>query len=66
MLDYVNDIGVRAVKTSIQVFAAQVAASGLGILEFVGDASTLQKAGLAAASGGLSVLWNALVNWSSK
>ena len=66
MLDNFEDIGVRAVKTAIQVFAAQIVASGLDILSFAGDAAVLEQGALAALAGGVSVIWNAAVNWSSK
>jgi hypothetical protein len=59
------DIGNRAVKTAIQVFAAQVAASGLGILDFVQDAAMFEKAGLAALGGAAAIVYNAVLAWAS-
>lgn len=60
-----KDIGTRAAKTAVQCFGAQVVASGLGVFDFVQDASLLEKGGLAALGGAAAVVWNALINWSS-
>lgn len=56
-----EDVAIRAIKTSIQTFAAAVPVEVL----LSGNPQILKAALLSAASAGVSVLWNALVLWSS-
>lgn len=56
-----EDVVIRAIKTSIQTFAALVPVEVL----MSGNPQILKSALVAAASAGVSVIWNALVLWSS-
>lgn len=56
-----EDVAIRAIKTSIQTFAALVPVEVL----MSGNPQILKSALVAAASAGVSVLWNAVVLWSS-
>lgn len=55
-----KDIGVRAAKTFVQaLFGAVTVAAVLG-----GDAAAIKAGVIAALAAGLSVLWNAALEWS--
>lgn len=58
------DIAERAAKTAVQVFLAQQAASGFGWIDFVQDASVLQKGALAALGAAMSVVTSGLSSWA--
>lgn len=58
------DLAERAAKTAVQVFLAQQAASGFNLIDFVQDASVLQKGALAALGAGISVITSALSRWA--
>lgn len=57
-----RDVAVRATKTAVQVLVASVPVNVL----LSGDADVLKSAIIAAASAGLSVVWNALALWASQ
>lgn len=56
-----RDVAVRATKTAVQVFIASVPVNVL----MSGDADVIKSALIAAASAGLSVVWNAVALWST-
>ena len=60
MLDY-KDIGIRALKTAIQTFLSVATVNAV----VSGDVTGLQTAGVAALAAGISVVWNAVLQWSS-
>ena len=56
-----RDVAVRATKTAVQVFIASVPVN----VFLSGDADVIKSAVVAAASAGLSVLWNAVALWAA-
>lgn len=56
-----KDVAVRATKTAVQVFIASVPVN----VFLSGDADVIKSAVIAAASAGLSVVWNALALWAT-
>lgn len=62
---FLSDAGVRAVKTGIQTFAAQVAASGLALVDALTDVSLVEKAGIAALAAFVSYVWNVVLTWAN-
>lgn len=60
-----SDAAVRAAKTGIQTFAAQIAVSGLSLVDGLTDATMLEKAGVAAVASLISYVWNVVLAWSA-
>lgn len=58
----VKDVLTRAAKTAIQCFGGLVTVD----VFFQGDIGTVEKAAIAAAAAGVSVVWNAILVWASK
>ena len=58
------DAGERCLKTAVQVFLAQQAASGLDLMDWVQDTSSLQRAGLAGLGAVISLGTSALSRWA--
>lgn len=56
-----EDVAIRAIKTSIQTLTAMIPVEVL----ISGNPQILKSALVAAASAGVSVIWNALILWSS-
>lgn len=56
-----RDVAVRATKTAVQVFIASVPVN----VFLSGDADVIKSAVIAAASAGLSVVWNAAALWAT-
>lgn len=55
-----KDIGVRAAKTFVQTLVATVSV----VVVLGGDVATIKAGVIAASAAGLSVVWNALLQWS--
>lgn len=60
MIDW-KDVCTRAVKTAIQTAAA----AGLLGSAIGGDLAGIKTAMLAATAAGISVVWNAAVDWAN-
>lgn len=58
----VRDIATRAFKTAVQTFVGLVTVDVL----FAGDVGSVEKAAVAAAAAGVSVIWNAIGAWASR
>jgi hypothetical protein len=56
----VRDIAVRALKTAVQTFLAAATVQ----VVVGGDLPALKAAAIAAGAAALSVIWNALLQWS--
>lgn len=58
----IGEILLRALKTAIQTFGGMMGAIGIGWLH----TDALISAGTAALAAGLSVIWNAIMTWSTE
>lgn len=56
----VGDIALRAFKTFVQAFVGAVSVAALTSL----DVATIKAGAIAAAAAAISVVWNALLQWS--
>ena len=57
-----KDIGTRALKTFVQALLSAVTVAA--VLDY--DVATIKAGVIAAVAAGLSVVWNALLQWSAK
>lgn len=56
-----KDVGIRAVKTAIQVLIGTLGANAMGWTNL----DTVKAAGIAAASAGAAVIINAVLAWAN-
>lgn len=55
-----KEIATRAAKTAVQTLLGVLTVQAL----FAGDVNAIRAAAVAAASAGVSVIWNAALNWA--
>lgn len=55
----------RLAKTAVQVFLAQLIASGMTDIEAVTDTSNLQRAAIAGLGAGLSFVFSIVTAWAA-
>lgn len=56
-----KDVGIRAVKTFVQVFLGSIPVSSLMSLDW----TAYRAAGLSAGAAGVAIIWNAVLNWAT-
>lgn len=56
-----SDIALRAFKTAVQTFVATVSVAALTSF----DVNAVKAGAVAAAAAGISVIWNAIAQWSA-